>query len=81
VLDLQGWIASIDAMGCQESIANQIIEQKGDYLLAVKNNQPALFEALEISGFALYSCYFINIYILLLRQDYTISLQRLYCHK
>ncbi len=49
VLDLQGCIVSIDAMGCQENIANQIIEQKGDYLLAVKNNQPALFEALEDS--------------------------------
>jgi predicted transposase YbfD/YdcC len=47
VLDLQGCIVSIDAMGCQEDIANQIIEQKGDYLLAVKNNQPTLFEALE----------------------------------
>jgi predicted transposase YbfD/YdcC len=47
VLDLAGCIISIDAMGCQEGIANQITEQKGDYLLAVKNNQPALFEALE----------------------------------
>jgi predicted transposase YbfD/YdcC len=34
-------------MGCQQEIANQITEQKGDYLLAVKNNQPALFEVLE----------------------------------
>jgi predicted transposase YbfD/YdcC len=34
-------------MGCQEEIANQIIEQKGDYLLAVKNNQPALYQALD----------------------------------
>jgi predicted transposase YbfD/YdcC len=47
VLDLEGCIISIDAMGCQEDIANQIIRQKADYLLAVKNNQPALFEALE----------------------------------
>jgi predicted transposase YbfD/YdcC len=47
VLDLQGCIVSIDAMGCQEDIANQITEQKGDYLLAVKNNQRTLFESLE----------------------------------
>jgi predicted transposase YbfD/YdcC len=47
VLDLERCLISIDAMGCQEEIANQITEQKGDYLLAVKNNQPALYEALE----------------------------------
>ncbi|MDR1090285.1 MAG: ISAs1 family transposase [Prevotella sp.] len=47
VLDLEGCIVSIDAMGCQEDIANQIAEQKGYYILAVKNNQPSLFESLE----------------------------------
>lgn len=47
ILDLQGCIVSIDAMGCQEEIANQITEQKGDYLLAVKNNQPSLYESIE----------------------------------
>ncbi|MDR2928891.1 MAG: ISAs1 family transposase [Cytophagaceae bacterium] len=47
VLDLERCLVSIDAMGCQEDIANQITEQKGDYLLAVKNNQPALYQALE----------------------------------
>jgi predicted transposase YbfD/YdcC len=49
VLDLQGCIVSIDAMGCRQDIADQIMEQEGNYLLAVKNNQPALFEALEDS--------------------------------
>jgi predicted transposase YbfD/YdcC len=44
---LEGCIVSIDAMGCQEDISNQIREQKGDCLLAVKNSQHALFEAVE----------------------------------
>lgn len=47
VLDLDGCIVSIDAMGCQQDIANQITKQKADYLLAVKNNQQTLFQALE----------------------------------
>ena len=36
LLDLQGALVSIDAMACQTKIAKTIIEQKGDYLLAVK---------------------------------------------
>lgn len=47
VLDLEGCIVSIDAMGCQEDIADQITGQKGDYLLAVKNNQRSLYESIE----------------------------------
>ena len=42
LLDLQGCLVSIDAMGCQTDIATQIIEQGGDYLLAVKHNQKQL---------------------------------------
>jgi predicted transposase YbfD/YdcC len=42
MLDVQGCLVSIDAMGCQTAIAAQIIEQGGDYLLAVKNNQKHL---------------------------------------
>lgn len=41
-LDLHGCIVTIDAMGCQREIAAQIIAQGGDYLLAVKENQPLL---------------------------------------
>jgi predicted transposase YbfD/YdcC len=47
VLDLNGALVSIDAAGCQVEIAKQIREQGGDYLLAVKGNQPALQEACE----------------------------------
>ena len=44
VLDLAGAMVTIDAAGCQKEIAEQIREQGGDYLLAVKGNQPALHD-------------------------------------
>jgi Transposase len=49
VLELEGCVVSIDAMGCQSAIANQIIESKADYLLAVKANQSELHRSLEES--------------------------------
>jgi len=45
MLELKGCIVTIDAMGCQKDIAEQIIEQGGDYVLAVKGNQGQLHEA------------------------------------
>jgi len=42
VLELSGTTVTIDAMGCQKSIASQIVEQDGDCILAVKENQPTL---------------------------------------
>ena len=47
VLDLAGAIVSIDAMGCQTAIAEQIVEQQGDYVLALKGNQGSLHEDVE----------------------------------
>jgi predicted transposase YbfD/YdcC len=41
-LSLKGCTVTIDAMGCQKEIAAQIIEQKGDYVLGLKGNQPTL---------------------------------------
>jgi predicted transposase YbfD/YdcC len=41
-IDLRGATVTIDAMGCQTEIAKGIVEGDGDYLLAVKENQPAL---------------------------------------
>ena len=41
-LDLSKATITIDAMGCQRDIAQTIIEGGGDYLLAVKENQPTL---------------------------------------
>lgn len=47
LVDIQGAVVSIDAMGCQKAIAEKIVASKGDYVLAVKENQPSLYEALE----------------------------------
>jgi predicted transposase YbfD/YdcC len=47
VLELKGALVSIDAMGCQKEIAEQIVERGGDYLLALKENQPTLFRQVE----------------------------------
>ncbi len=46
-LDLQGALVSIDAMGCNPTIAQAILDRGADYLLAVKNNQPTLHEEVE----------------------------------
>jgi predicted transposase YbfD/YdcC len=47
VLDLKGALVTIDAAGCQKEIAKQIRDQGGDYLLAVKGNQPTLQAAVH----------------------------------
>jgi predicted transposase YbfD/YdcC len=44
LLDLEGAVVTIDAMGCQKDIASGIIQKKGEYVLAVKENQPHLYE-------------------------------------
>src|SRR5712692_9718605 len=43
-LALAGCLVTIDAMGTQTKIAEQIIEQEGDYALALKDNQGNLYE-------------------------------------
>ena len=45
-LDLRGATITIDAMGCQTEIARTIVAGGGQYLLAVKDNQPALHQDL-----------------------------------
>jgi predicted transposase YbfD/YdcC len=47
LLDIKGCSVSIDAMGCQTKIAGEIIENGGDYLLAVKDNQQSLANAVQ----------------------------------
>lgn len=47
VLDLQGCIVTLDAMGCQTEIAAKIIEKEADYVLSVKGNQATLLEDIE----------------------------------
>ena len=44
LLDLKGAVVTIDAMGCQKEIAADIISGGGEYVLAVKENQPHLYE-------------------------------------
>ncbi|WP_417909550.1 ISAs1 family transposase [Candidatus Electronema sp. PJ] len=46
-LNMKGCTATIDAMGCQKKIVKKIIEQGGDYAIAVKGNQPGLFQAVD----------------------------------
>jgi predicted transposase YbfD/YdcC len=47
LLELKGAVVTLDAAGCQKAIARQIRDREGDYLLAVKGNQPALHAAVE----------------------------------
>lgn len=45
--DLSGTLTTLDALYTQRSVAQQIVDHQGHYLMMVKRNQPALFEALE----------------------------------
>jgi len=47
LLEIKGCIVTIDAMGCQTEIAGQIIDQGGDYVLQVKDNQKNLRQDIE----------------------------------
>ncbi|MBW4538908.1 MAG: ISAs1 family transposase [Myxacorys chilensis ATA2-1-KO14] len=47
-LALTGCIVSIDAMGTQSAIAEQITQQQADYILALKGNHPTLLEQAQI---------------------------------
>lgn len=44
LLTLKGAIVTTDALNCQRVIAEQIVEQKGDYALALKGNQGTLHD-------------------------------------
>lgn len=44
-LELKGSVVTIDAMGCQRSIASKIVDKEADYILALKENQEGLFLA------------------------------------
>ena len=43
ILDMTGCIMTIDAMGCQKAITENIINNGADYVIAVKENQPTLY--------------------------------------
>ena len=49
LLEIKGAIITIDAMGCQKHIAEQIVNKnKADYVLALKKNQRQLYEEVEL---------------------------------
>lgn len=49
LLDIENCIITIDAIGCQKSIAKLIIENKADYILCAKDNQEALKERIKLN--------------------------------
>src|SRR5580692_1490879 len=49
MLRLEGCIVPADPLNCQPEIARQVIDQKGDYLLALKRNQATLHD--DVSTF------------------------------
>jgi predicted transposase YbfD/YdcC len=47
MLDIEGGIVTIDAMGCQKEIAEKIVDKKADYVLALKENHRILYKEVE----------------------------------
>lgn len=47
LLKISGCIVTIDAMGCQKAIAQQIVDQRAYYVLALKDNQPHLHDDVQ----------------------------------
>ena len=47
MLDIQGAVVTIDALGCNKNIVELILEGKGDYLLQVKGNQETLHTKIQ----------------------------------
>jgi len=47
LIDIKGCIVTIDAMGCQEKIIEQIVDAKGEYVISLKGNQGATKEEVE----------------------------------
>lgn len=48
LMDIRGSTVTADALNCQKEIASQIVEQGGDYVLAVKANQASLHEDVKL---------------------------------
>lgn len=49
LLAVEGCVVTIDAMGCQRTIAQRLVEKGADYVLALKGNQGIIHE--EVRGF------------------------------
>jgi predicted transposase YbfD/YdcC len=61
LLELQGALVSIDALGCQKDIAQAIRDTGADYLLQVKGNQPTLEADIEASIDAAFAADFVGV--------------------
>jgi predicted transposase YbfD/YdcC len=48
LMDIRGSVITADALNCQKEIASQIIEEGGDYVLALKSNQQTLHEDVKL---------------------------------
>ena len=48
MLTLQGKVVTVDALNCQRQIAQQVIDQEGDYALALKGNQGTLYDDVKL---------------------------------
>lgn len=48
MMSIEGAIVTIDAMGCQRTVAEKIVNKKADYVLALKGNQGTLREDVEV---------------------------------
>jgi len=51
MLELTGCLVTIDAMGCQKTIADKIRGRGADYLLALKENHPTLYQHVQAHFF------------------------------
>ncbi len=47
VLELKRAIVTLDAIGCQTKIVNQIVNQKANYLIILKKNQGGLYKRVD----------------------------------
>jgi predicted transposase YbfD/YdcC len=47
ILDLEGCVVTIDAIGCQKEIVKEIVEKEADYVISLKGNQGTLHQAVK----------------------------------
>jgi predicted transposase YbfD/YdcC len=47
LIDVQGAVVTLDAMGCQTKIVDKIVENGGDYIISLKGNQGTFHEAIK----------------------------------
>jgi predicted transposase YbfD/YdcC len=60
LLDLEGALVTIDAMGCQKELAREIVNRGGEYVLTVKENQPKVRGEIEAAFIAVFDVHFVG---------------------